>query len=194
MNATACQRSEGVSRYSIQVPRPSVLLHATPVKSTQRALAAAVVYSPLPGIQQAFTTAAVCEVAVPGAARHNLIPPGSIRMFASLATNACLEVAVPPSSSSSSSGGSSIVAAAVSDSSTRDAFLLQFALITTQLKHAASSAGSTSSFSGLFHHTLTTSQTVAGLGWLIEGTVGLNTQQADATSSVVLTKQRQQGC
>jgi hypothetical protein len=130
--------------------------------------------------QRPFTTAAVCEAAVRGAARHNSSPAGNIHMFASFAANACREVAATPGS-----GSSSIVAAAVSDSSTRDALLLQFALITTQLKYAAAGAGRASFFTNLFYHVMPVSRAVAGLGNLIQRTVGLNTQHSDAGSSSV---------
>jgi hypothetical protein len=81
--------------------------------------------------QRPFTTAAVCEAAVRGAARHNLIKAGGVSKFASLSTKAFCEAAAAPGCSSSSSGSCDIIAAAASDSSARDALLLHFALITT---------------------------------------------------------------
>lgn len=111
--------------------------------------------------QRPFSTAAVCEAAVRGAARNNHVPAGGIRMFASLATNACYEVAerhnsLPPSSSAHNAA----LGAALTDSSNRDALLLQFGLITMQLKYTISSSGSTSVFSGLFHHVMPTCRAV----------------------------------
>jgi hypothetical protein len=101
--------------------------------------------------QQPFMTAAVFEAALRGAARGNKMPSTNIRIFASLGTNACLEV-TDPTPNSSSSSGSEIVMAAASDSSTQDAFLLQFGLITTQLKYAAGTYDRMEVFTGLLHH------------------------------------------
>lgn len=105
--------------------------------------------------QQPFSTAAVCEVAIRGAARHNELSLERVRVFAALtmmALNESCEEAEPVGSSTCGA----MVAAAASDHSTRDALLLQHGLIMTQLKHASISCGGTSVFSGLFHHLVPT--------------------------------------
>jgi hypothetical protein len=142
--------------------------------------------------QQPFTAAAVCEVAVRAAARHNQMHVGATRMFAFLATIACYEVAAPPGSTgSTSSTRSDILAAAVSDSSTRDALLLQFELITTQLKCAAS-CGSGSVFVGLLNHVTPTCQTVVRLAKLVSRTVGIDSG-CDTSNSVSSSSAEEQG-
>jgi hypothetical protein len=100
-------------------------------------------------------------------------------MFASLALDACRETAAPLTSNSSTC--SEVTAAAAADSSTRYALLLQFALITTQLKYATGSCGSTSVVSGLFHHVMPTCRAVTALGKLIGRTAGLNSDGASSS-------------
>jgi hypothetical protein len=132
-----------------------------------------------------FTTAAVCQAVVWGAARHNQMPPTNIRMFASLASDAFGQMAAPPMSGTRSD----LLAAAAADSSTRDALLMQskllmqFGLITTQLKYACGNCGSTSVVSGMLHHVMPTCRTVIALGKLIEPYVGLDSDNdADRVS------------
>jgi hypothetical protein len=121
--------------------------------------------------QQPFTAAAVCKAAVCGAAHHNQMPAGSIRLFASLATTACHAAISPPSSSSSSRRG--MVAAAAYDASLRDALLLQFGLITTQLKYAAGSGNGVNTISALNLHVGPSARAVTKLSKLMEAALGM---------------------
>jgi hypothetical protein len=136
--------------------------------------------------QQPFSTAAVCEVAIRGAARHNELSLDRGRVFAALtmmALNESCEEAEPIGSSTSDA----MVATAASDGSTRDALLLQHGLITTQLKHASISCCGTSVFSGLFHHLVPTARTLLRLASHIDHRVD---SSCDSSSSRVAEEQR----
>jgi hypothetical protein len=128
--------------------------------------------------QRPFMTAAVFEAALRGAARGNKMTSTNIRIFASLGTNACLEV-TDPTPKSSSSSSRDILTAAAADSSTQDAFLLQFGLITTQLKYATGSYDRMEVFTGLLHHVLLAARAVVAIAKLIEGSVGINSDLPD---------------
>jgi hypothetical protein len=134
-----------------------------------------------------FTTAAVCEAAVRGAARHNQVAAGCIRCFASLVMDACAQIAASSDSSNSNSSSSSrlsdVLAAAVTNSSTRDALLLQFALITTQLKYASGGRCSTSVVSGLLHYAMPTCQTLVATGKLVERPLGIDSDSGSSSVS-----------
>jgi hypothetical protein len=113
--------------------------------------------------------------------------PGGIRFFASLAMDACGQMAAP----SGSTTRSDKVAAAAAGGSTRDALLLQFALFTTQLKYATGSCGSTSVVSGLFHHVMPTCRAATAFGKLIERSVGLNSSSGSISGSSSVEEQRE---
>lgn len=132
-----------------------------------------------------FTTAAVCEAAVRSAARHNQVAAGCIRCFAQLVMDACAQIAASSDSSNSSSSSrlSDVLAAAVTNSSTRDALLLQFALITTQLKYASGGRCSTSVVSGLLHYAMPTCQTLVAMGKLIERPLGIDSDSGSSSVS-----------
>lgn len=119
--------------------------------------------------QRPFTTAAVCEAAVRGAARHNYQRPDAIRMFASLVTGASYEVVGAPDGPYFSNS----TAAAASDSSTRSALLLQFGLTLTTLKYCGSNCGDTAVFYGLLHHVGPTLLATVMLGGIAQCTLGL---------------------
>jgi hypothetical protein len=120
--------------------------------------------------QHPFSTAAVCEAAARGAARNSEVMPQSICVFASLIRNAISTCCEPPGSSTRST----VLAAAASDSSTRDELLLQFGLITTQLKYAASSCRITSVISGLLHDVYPIALTLARLSKCLWCSVGMD--------------------
>jgi hypothetical protein len=74
-------------------------------------------------------------------------------------------------------------AAALSDSSTRDAILLQVGHITTQLKYATAHCGGTQVFSALLHHVSPNGKMIYRLGKLVERSVGMNSSPGDSSTS-----------
>jgi hypothetical protein len=77
-----------------------------------------------------------------------------------------------------------MLAAAASDS-TRDALLLQFGLITTQLKYAASSFRSTNGVSGLFHDVYPIAVTLARLSNCLWCSVGMDSTGDGSSGSTI---------
>jgi hypothetical protein len=136
--------------------------------------------------QQPFTAAAVCEAAIRGAARHNQMHAGAIRLFAALATAAANEAGPQQNISSSdvvtllqsSSSSRTMVVAAAHDDSLRDALLLQFGLITTQLKYATSSVDGSNVISALIQHVGPSCKSAVKLSKLIEAAVNMDSNDA----------------
>uniref|UniRef100_A0A383W035 MYND-type domain-containing protein n=1 Tax=Tetradesmus obliquus TaxID=3088 RepID=A0A383W035_TETOB len=124
--------------------------------------------------QQPFTAAAVCEAAVRGAARHNQLHATQIRLVAALTTAACNKCIALPGESSSSS---SVVAAAAADAGLRDALLLPFGLITTQLKQAAGSVDGAGVISALVQRSPSV-KAVTKLSKQAEASVGMDSDGA----------------
>jgi hypothetical protein len=119
------------------------------------------------------------------------MPAGGVRLFASLSVDAYAQIAACSDSSSSSSRRSDILAAAAADGSSRDALMLQFALITTQLKYASASCGSSSVISGLLHHVMPTCQTLVAMGKLVERPLGVDSDSGSSSSSSGVEQQRE---
>jgi hypothetical protein len=130
--------------------------------------------------QQPFSAAAVAEAAVRGAARHNMMPPGTIRLFSCLAADTVAQLASAPPSSSSSS---SMLRAAVSNSSSREVLLLQHSLIISQMKFTSANNVSASLFAGLFQNVTQSCHAARALALLVEESVGVNSSGSGSSSA-----------